>query len=64
MVVGAGLAGLTAARVLKRVGVGVRVLEAEREVGGRVRSRCIKGFTIDARLSGALYRLPGGAAST
>ena len=47
MVVGAGLAGLTAARVLKRAGVGVRVLEAEREVGGRVRSRCIKGFTID-----------------
>ena len=47
MVVGAGLAGLTAARVLKRAGVGVRVLEAEREVGGRVRSRFIKGFTID-----------------
>ena len=47
MVVGAGLAGLTAARVLKRAGVGVRVLEAEHEVGGRVRSQFIKGFTID-----------------
>ncbi len=46
-VVGAGLAGLTAARVLKRAGVGVRVLEAERNVGGRVRSRFIEGFTVD-----------------
>ena len=47
MVVGAGLAGLTAARVLKRAGVGVRVLEAEHNVGGRVRSRIIEGFTVD-----------------
>ena len=47
VVVGAGLAGLTAARVLKRAGVEVRVLEAERNVGGRVRSRIIEGFTVD-----------------
>ena len=47
VVVGAGLAGLTAARVLKRAGVEVRVLEAERNVGGRVRSRVIEGFTVD-----------------
>ena len=46
-VVGAGLAGLTAARVLKRAGVEVRVLEAEHNVGGRVRSRIIEGFTVD-----------------
>ena len=48
LVVGGGLAGLTAARVLTRAGRRVRVLEAAPEVGGRVRSRELEGFTLDA----------------
>ncbi len=48
MVIGAGLAGLTAARTLQRAGKRVRVLEASAVVGGRVRSRELAGFTLDA----------------
>ena len=48
IVAGAGLAGLTAARVLHRAGFPVRVFEAESEIGGRTRShRSPDGFTID-----------------
>jgi len=47
IVVGGGLAGLVAARRLAEAGLGVRVLEAEDGVGGRVRSRTVEGFTID-----------------
>ncbi|SMB90525.1 NAD(P)/FAD-dependent oxidoreductase [Deinococcus hopiensis] len=48
LVVGSGLAGLTAARVLTRAGRRVRVLEAAEHVGGRVTSRVVDGFTLDA----------------
>ncbi|BDP42976.1 oxidoreductase FAD-binding protein [Deinococcus aetherius] len=48
LVVGGGLAGLTAARVLTRAGRRVRVLEAADGVGGRVRSRVVEGFTLEA----------------
>jgi phytoene dehydrogenase-like protein len=47
VVIGAGLAGLTAARQLQRAGSGVRVLEAGPQVGGRVRSRTVRGCTLD-----------------
>jgi phytoene dehydrogenase-like protein len=48
IVVGGGLAGLVAARNLHRHGLDVLVMEAEPEVGGRVRSRRTEdGFLID-----------------
>lgn len=48
LIVGGGVAGLTAAKVLTRAGARVRVLEAADEVGGRVRTRMLDGFTLDA----------------
>ncbi|PTA67818.1 NAD(P)/FAD-dependent oxidoreductase [Deinococcus arcticus] len=48
LVVGGGLAGLTAARALDRAGKRVRVLEAGPQLGGRVQSRVEDGFTLDA----------------
>jgi phytoene dehydrogenase-like protein len=47
VVVGAGLAGLSCARVLSERGVDVRVLEASDGPGGRVRSDHVDGFVLD-----------------
>ena len=47
VVVGAGLAGLAAARRLHRAGRNVVVLEASDGVGGRVRSDVVDGVTVD-----------------
>ena len=47
IVVGAGLAGLTCARVLRQAKVKVRVLEASDAVGGRVRTDTHEGFLLD-----------------
>lgn len=47
VVVGAGLAGLSAARHLARAGLDVRVLEQGDAVGGRVRTDLRDGFRLD-----------------
>lgn len=47
IVVGAGLAGLACARVLREAKLRVRVLEASDGVGGRVRTDTVDGFRLD-----------------
>ena len=47
VIVGAGLAGLTAARVLSEAGVEAVIFEASDGVGGRVRSDIVDGFVLD-----------------
>ncbi|MBB2923021.1 NAD(P)/FAD-dependent oxidoreductase [Cellulomonas cellasea] len=47
VVVGAGIAGLECARTLHERGLRVVVLEAADEVGGRIRSERVDGFTVD-----------------
>ena len=46
-VIGAGLAGLSAALTLQDAGCSVRVIEASDRVGGRVATDVIDGFTLD-----------------
>ena len=46
-VVGAGIAGLTAAHELVRAGLSVRVFEARQRVGGRMASHRHGGYTMD-----------------
>jgi hypothetical protein len=47
VVIGAGLAGLTAARRLVKAGLSVEIIEASNSVGGRVKTDCIDGFRLD-----------------
>ncbi|MBM4376394.1 MAG: FAD-dependent oxidoreductase [Deltaproteobacteria bacterium] len=47
LVIGAGLAGLSCARTLRRAGKSVRVLEASDGVGGRARTDVVDGFRFD-----------------
>ena len=47
IVVGAGLAGLACARRLTQLGRPTLVLESSDDVGGRVRTDIVEGFTID-----------------
>ena len=47
IIVGAGLAGLVAARALQQFGHEITIIEASDSVGGRVRSDVVDGFTLD-----------------
>ncbi len=47
VVVGAGLAGLSAARVIQQAGFSTIVVEASDAVGGRVRTDSVDGFLLD-----------------
>jgi len=47
IIIGAGLAGLTAAKILKAAGKSVLVLEASDGVGGRVRTDEVDGYLLD-----------------
>jgi phytoene dehydrogenase-like protein len=47
IIIGAGLAGLTAAKLLKAAGRSVLVLEASDDVGGRVRTDEVDGYLLD-----------------
>jgi len=47
LVIGAGLAGLSAALTLQKSGAQVAVLESSDRAGGRVATDKIDGFTLD-----------------
>jgi len=47
VIVGAGLSGLTAAKLLKTAGKSIRLIEAADGIGGRVRTDYIDGFQLD-----------------
>jgi phytoene dehydrogenase-like protein len=55
VVIGGGLAGLTAGAYLARAGRSVRILERASETGGRAATRCEGGFFLN-RGAHALYR--------
>ena len=60
VVVGAGVAGLAAARRLVAAGRRVLVLEASPQVGGKLRRRPVAGVTVDVGAEAMLNRRPEG----
>ena len=46
-VIGAGLAGLRCALLLKEAGIDVHVYEREHHVGGRMKTEKVNGFLLD-----------------
>ncbi len=47
IIIGGGVAGLACARHLESAGVSSLVLEAAESVGGRIRTDCVDGFSLD-----------------
>jgi oxygen-dependent protoporphyrinogen oxidase len=62
VVVGAGVAGLTAARDLAAAGMSVLVLEGSPEVGGKLRLARVAGVEVDVGAEAMLARRPEGTA--
>ncbi|MCW2765236.1 MAG: protoporphyrinogen oxidase [Nocardioides sp.] len=60
VVVGGGVAGLTAARDLAAAGHDVSLLEASTEVGGKLRGREVAGVRVDVGAEAMLNRRPEG----
>ncbi|MGY0387163.1 protoporphyrinogen oxidase [Nocardioides sp. WG-D5] len=60
IVVGAGIAGLTAARDLSLKGHRVTVLEASDRVGGKIRGESVAGHLVDVGAEAMLNRRPEG----
>jgi protoporphyrinogen/coproporphyrinogen III oxidase len=60
VVVGGGLAGLTAARDLAAAGLSVLVLEGSAQLGGKLRLGTVAGTTIDVGAESMLARRPEG----
>ena len=60
VVVGGGLAGLTAARDLARAGREVLVLEGARDIGGKLRLADVAGLRVDVGAEAMLARRPEG----
>jgi len=59
IVIGAGIAGLTAAHFLANARMSVKVLEASGRVGGRMTTDAVNGFLVDrgAQFLSSEYRL-------
>ncbi|MEM1123990.1 MAG: FAD/NAD(P)-binding protein, partial [Bacteroidota bacterium] len=47
IIIGGGLAGLTAARQLQKRGVDFLLLEASDRIGGRIKTDVVSGFRLD-----------------
>jgi len=47
LIIGAGLAGLTAAKAFKSAGLSIKILEASDGVDGHVRTDEVNGFLLD-----------------
>ncbi len=56
-IIGAGVSGLVAAKVLEDNGYSPVIIEATERVGGRVKNRCRKWISIGPRFSGPTYGL-------
>lgn len=59
IVIGAGISGVTCARVLSEAGLGVRVLDRGRRIGGRMASRSVDGRPVDIGASYVTASDPG-----
>ena len=58
IIIGGGLAGLTAARQLQEKGIDFRLLEATDRIGGRVKTEVVDGFRLDHGFQVLLTQYP------